>query len=194
MTLPAGSIWIRDQNKVIPNDNGLYIVVGMVDAAPIGNDNSIRVNDDGTLSEVQQVVTRENIQIDIFSADTQALFRRFEMLMALRSIYAQQQQELNSFKIFRIPTSFLNSSSAEGEKQINRFSLVIAVHSWYRKEKVINSVLGDFYDDFNTRVDDANTIGEPTGLIEFEIPATAVHAALTVTQQADTLTATATTT
>lgn len=192
MTMPTDSVWVRDQNRLIPNDNGLYMAVGFVDGTPISNVTTPVENDDGTLSEVQQIVARENIQIDIFSADNQAVLRRWEVLQAIKSIYSQQSQERNSFRIFSIPTNFVNTSGVEGPKNINRFTLVIVVHSWYRKEKLISSKYGDFYDDFGTRVDDAVTIGQPEGLIEFEIPENAVHASVTVNQAANTITATAT--
>ena len=39
---------------------------------------------------------------------------------------------------------------------------------WYKKETVLNEEY-DYYDDFTQRVDDAKTIGEAEGLIEFEI-------------------------
>ncbi|MGH9678180.1 MAG: hypothetical protein ACRD36_13835, partial [Candidatus Acidiferrum sp.] len=38
MQLPADTIWIRDQNQVIPNDSRLYVTVGFVDGQMIGTE------------------------------------------------------------------------------------------------------------------------------------------------------------
>lgn len=166
--LATANVWIRDQNKKIAIDNGLYIVVGMVDSKVVGNNNTITPSDDG-MTELQQVVMRENIQIDIFSRTTDAITRRAEILMALKSFYSEQQQEENNFKIYSIPTTFVNSSSAEGGSNINRFTIIISTQSLFYKEKVLSSTAGDYYDQFKTRVDDENTIGEVDPLFEFTI-------------------------
>ncbi len=200
MQLPAKSIWIRDQNRLMPNDSGLYVIVGFIDGQVLSSETYTRADpaqsdqyfsddalnepyffDDnfteayctnalgGTINEVTRVQMMENIQISILSRDTQALRRHWEIVGALRSIYSQQQQEFNSFKIFRIPRSFVNASSAEGGSNINRFSITIPALVWYLKERVLSSDNGDYYDDFTTRVDDEKTIGTPHGIFAFEI-------------------------
>ena len=168
MMLDAEHVWFRDQNKKIPNDQGLYIVVGMVDTKVIGNNNTITPTDEGMI-ELQQVVMRQNIQIDIFSRSTDAITRRSEILAALASFYSLQLQERNDFKIFSIPTTFINSGSIEGGSNINRFTVVVACHTSFRKEKILSSINGDYYDEFETRVDDANTVDQVDGLFEFTI-------------------------
>lgn len=161
------NIWIANQNKKIPNDaDKLFIVIGMQDAVTISNKNNA-YDIDGVFTEVQEVNKRENIQIDLISRDNKARDNRHRIEMAMKSIFSQQQQELYSFKIFRIPNSLVNTSEAEGSGQINRFSIVIPCHVWYRNSKVISST--GYYDTFKTRVDDEATAGEIEGLIEFEI-------------------------
>ena len=166
LALLDDQIWIRNQNKVIPNDNKLYVIVGLSDAMMMSVTNESVSVPEG-LNEVQKIVMRENIQIDILSRDIQAVQRRYEVIAALRSVYAQQVQELNEFKIFKFSQSFINSSDAEGGSNINRFTIVIPCHTWYRKEKLISGY--DYYDDFKTRVDDEASIETDTGIIEFEI-------------------------
>lgn len=170
MELAVDQVWIRDQNTLIPGDNRLYVIVGMVDSQFISTTNTPVVTYDG-MSEILQTVSRENIQIDILSRSTDAVYRRWEVLTALLSQYSQQQQEDQQFRIFTMPRSFVNSSNAEGGSNINRFSIVIACHAWYTQEKVLQSP-DDYYNDFKTRVDDAATIGQTNGLIEFEIKET----------------------
>lgn len=178
MDMPKNSVWVRNQNREIPKDQGLYIIVGMVDSQYISATNDVSpieipqpdpAPDISAMKETQKTITRENIQIDILSRSDSATLRRWEVIAALRSVYCQQQQEANYFKIARLPTAFLNTSDAEGGSQVNRFSLTISCHVWYIKERTLLKSGFDFYDDFTQRVDDANTIGESEGLIEFEI-------------------------
>jgi len=160
--------WIRFQNKLIPEDTGLYVVVGMVDSQVMSNVNTSLPTDEG-MTERQQVQMRENVQIDVFSRDNSALTRHWEILAALNSVYSVQMQEKNYFRIFQVPTSFVNTSAAEGGSNLNRFTIVVSCFVWYNKEKMLSSPNGDYYDDFTTRVDDENSIDKPHGIIEFEI-------------------------
>lgn len=167
--MPPDSVWIRDQSHIIPNDNGLYIVVGQTDLKPQSVGSYLINNTDGSVTEEQRVQAYEKQQIDIFSRDVTALKRRVEILMALQSFYSQQQQEIYSFRIFQIPQNFINTSDTEGGSRINRFSITIVCATWYKKDKLMTQAGGDYYDDFSTRVDDEETIGTDTPLIEFEI-------------------------
>lgn len=180
MSMPENSVWIRDQNRKIPNDDGLYLVVGMVSSVPQSSQTFMKevVTPQPSpappvvqMVEVQEVQMCENIQIDIFSRSNAAIRRQWEVMAALKSFYCQQRQEQNYFKIFRNPTSILNLSSAEGSSQLNRFGLSFPCFVWYRKERSLTPNGGDWYDDFTTRVDDANTIGTEAGLFEFNIAA-----------------------
>lgn len=197
--------WLMYQNRLIPNDSGLYIVVGHVDGQVIGaqayqkdepgddpNQPILYYADDAlaldlfaddaltlryasgftesvVFKETQRVQMRENIQIDILSRDNQALFRRWEVVGALRSLNSEQAQELYGFKIFSIPRTFVNASGAEGGSLLNRFTITVPCIVWYEKTTVIPPSSFDYYDDFKTRVDDEKTIGTDHGIIEFEI-------------------------
>ncbi len=197
MGLSDNQIWVRNQTRTVPAGNGLYVVVGMVDSRPVSAQSyieqkfdrlgRIQLENGGFLMtesgdfladenelvyeeiEVQRVQTMDAIQIDIFSRDNSAITRRWEVMAALRSIVAQQTQESNFFKICRLPVSFLNISAAEGGSNLNRFSLTFNTFVWYQKSKTLEPE--GYFDDFRTRVDDQNTIGQPNGLIEFEIVA-----------------------
>lgn len=172
MGLTANQIWLRDQNRVIPPEKGLFIVVGMVDAKVIGNVTSMTtetVNSISTQHELNEVQMCEYTQIDILSRSNEALVRKWQVVAALQSFYSQQQQELNNFKIFRIPTSFVNTSEAEGGSFINRYTIVVPCFVWYLLDTLLASPLGDYYNDFTQRVDDAATIGTPSPVAQFEI-------------------------
>lgn len=168
MQIPNDDIWIRDQNKKIPNDDGLYMIVGMVDAVPLSG-GSRMTEFEGDVVEETSVQLRENIQIDIVSKSNDAILRRWEIMAGLRSIYSKQKQEEYGFKVMRLPNSFVNSSVAEGGSQLNRYSVVIGCMVLYKKIKILDPDNSDYYDDFDARVDDKNTISEDDGLIEFNI-------------------------
>ncbi len=172
MQLDPKTIWLRDQNRKIPDDKTMFLVVGLIDAHPMSNVTYMKeetVASVTTQHEINEVMMQEFIEIDIMSRNNDALLRKWEVVAALQSFYAQQQQELNNFKIFRIPGTFVNTSGAEGGSNINRYSITATCFVWYRKDKILKSPLGDYYDDFNQRVDDEQTIGTPTPLFEFEI-------------------------
>lgn len=169
---PARNIWVRDQNRKIPNDDGLYIIVGMVDSIFMSSQTYLRQQATPppvTQYEVNEVALSENIQIDILSRSQAAILRRWEVIAALRSIYSQQKQEENSFKIFRQPRSFINASLPEGGSQLNRFALSFPCFVWYRKEKALSPTGNQYFDNFETRVDDEKTIGTPEGIFKFTI-------------------------
>ena len=168
MQLDAQHVWIKSQNVKFPNTPDMFIIVGMSDAQTLANNNYCEATAGG-MKEIQQVQMRENIQVDIVSRNNDAILRRWEVLAAIQSVYSEQVQEANSFSIFRSSQGFLNTSDAEGTSLLNRFTISIPCHVWYRKEKVLASVNGDYYDSFGTRVDDAVTIGTGTGIIEFNI-------------------------
>lgn len=182
MALDPSRIWMRDQDKQIPNDTAFFIEVGLVSSIPMSAVSTM-VQEDvaadpdadppveaGTQQvEIVQVNQQENIQIDIASKDNSAVLRNWEVLAALNSIFSKQTQEKNFFKIFRLPRQFINASSAEGGSMLNRYSIIFPCFAWYNQRRVLTTTGGDYYDDFRTRVDDKNTIGTDTPLIEFEI-------------------------
>lgn len=170
------TIWIRSQNVKIPGDNRFYANVGMVDSAAIGAQFYMEQQPIPATNpvqykqvEVQRTNVRENIQIDIFSRSNDAITRRWEVTAALTSLFSKQTQEKYQFKIMKLPTSFVNSSGAEGGSNLNRFSLIFPCLVWYKKSLTLSPDTGQYYDDFNTRVDDEKTIGTPHGAIEFNI-------------------------
>lgn len=169
MALDPSRVWVRNQSVEIPNDQLLFIVVGMVGADTIGNVSELIGTDTDSPQQLSQMVRRERLQVDIVSRNNDALTRNWEVAAAMQSFYAQQVQELNNFKIFRISATLLDVSEAEGGSQLNRYSVVITCHVWYSKTQALLPTYGDYYDDFNTRVDDEQTIGTDTPLIEFEI-------------------------
>lgn len=171
MDIPQQNIWVRDQNRKIPNDQQIYIVVGMVDSKTYSAKYEMvqRYSDDPTPVPYQVEITttniRENIQIDIMSRSNQAILRKNEVYLSLNSIASKQKQEEYNFKISRLPTNFVNTSGAEGGSNLNRFTMTVPTLVWYKKERVDPQ----YFELFQSRIDDEQTIGTDNPIIEFEI-------------------------
>lgn len=176
MGLNDQSVWVQNQNKKIPQTPGIFVIVGQVGWKPYGvNVEEVPVTVTRpspleplyTLKEVITVSAQQMMQIDIMSRDNSALERQWEILAALASTYSVQKQEENCFQIAKLPSSFMDTSSAEGSAILNRFTITINCFVWYKKEQILSQ--GDIYTEFETRVDDAKTIGTDTPLIRFTI-------------------------
>lgn len=168
MTIPSNQIWIRNQSTKIPNDNNLYIIVGVISSIPQSNNVYMATVQDMQI-QINQSNIKEMVQIDVVSHANVALTAYNDVIMALNSYYSQQQQELNNFRIYPLGINVADTGSAEGASMLNRYSITVPVMAWYRKEKLLNSPLGDYYDDFTARVDDDNSIGTDKPIAEFEI-------------------------
>lgn len=172
MELDDDQAFIRNNDYVLPDDeDGLFVAVGMVDSQVFANSNKTEPNDAG-MQETQRVLMRENIQVDIFSKNTDALTRRWEVVAALRSVFSQQLQEQYQFKIFSIPSSFINTTDTEGADRIHKFSIIIPLHVWYAKQKQIGNAYddnGDYFTSFSTVGEDEQTIEDDTHIFEFTL-------------------------
>lgn len=193
MNLPADNVWLRDQNRLIPNDNGTYVIIGLINVpAVIASQSYLRdasANDwdqkngrwdlrgatfdmgqtetnydikgqtfdragqtfdqqPPAVFEVSRIYQREDIQIDFLSRSNAGIMRNWEVIAALNSILSQQFQTYYAFKIFRLPRSFVNTSSAEGGSQINRYSLTFPTFVWYEKSVLLSPTGKEYYDNF----------------------------------------------
>lgn len=144
-------IWVYAQNKKIPpNADELFVVVGALDFVPISA-KSYFISD--KIKERQVVYGRASLQIDIYSRSTEARTRRAEVLMALNSFYSQEIQNKYHFRIFEVPSSFLNTSGLEGGSNINRYTLRVYAMCSEVKEKTTA-----YYDSFNASINSDGTI------------------------------------
>jgi hypothetical protein len=163
-------VWLRDQNRVIPNDTGMYVIAGLVSAQVMSSHVYMQefiVDNVAVQKQVSRVQQRESIQVDIIGRSNDILSRNWEVIGALSSFYSQQQQENNYFKIAQIPQSFTNTSSAEGGSILNRYTIIVPCIVWYYKEKSMPAY--DYYGEFSARADDDVSIETNTPLFEFTI-------------------------
>ena len=152
---------IYNQKFNLGKKNGLYIYLEYrVPPTIISSRNQMDI----FANENQDSNWMEEITVGIYSRNLDALQRKEEVAMALHSIYSQQLQEAQSFKIFR-NVKIIPINEIEGPARLYRFDIECRVQAWYSKVKV-----AQFFDSFNVevRVND----GQPDMLIDFTIPMT----------------------
>jgi hypothetical protein len=136
MELSNGRVYLWDQKIKAPTDQDLFIAVAVLNPKVFGNSRKSIPNDLGMV-EVQSVNISAIVQIDIISRGPAARDRKEEVVMALNSTYSEQQQELNSFKIYNIPTTFVNLSQEDGAAIPYRFSISCRIEYMVSKTKGI---------------------------------------------------------
>lgn len=142
--LSNGRVYLWDQKLMQPTDSSLYVAVGIVTSKPFGNTNRLDGSGSG-LNAVQSVNMLDTLSLDIISRGPEARDRKGEVILALNSIYAQAQQELNSFKIGQLPAGaqFINLSEIDGAAIPYRFRISVNLQYF-----VTNVRAAPYYNDF----------------------------------------------
>ena len=141
------SVIIYGQNIKLFNTDKMQITVRTVSQRVWSNRNEfedITVSQQTNYTEIQDINESRMMQVDVYSRNNDARERFWEVSMALRSVYAEQQMDLYNFKIGTI-TNSQNTSGLDGGSDINRFTISFNVLTHQHKEKVI-----DYYDKFET--------------------------------------------
>lgn len=139
MGLATDQVYLWDQKYNIPNDQRLYIAVGILSCKPFANSNIF----DGSGNSIQSTNFLANLSLDIFSRGPDARDRKEEVIMSLNSFYAQSQQDANSFFIGKISNSFVNLSQEEGAAILYRFNIGVNIQYMVTKTKPV-----PYYDTF----------------------------------------------
>lgn len=121
--LTADRVWVWDQKIFQPVDSALYIAVSIPMCKAFGNNTEFITTNAGVYSQSQSVNMQATIDVDIISRGPAARDRKEEVLLALNSLYSEQQQEANSFYIGKISTNFLNLSNIDGAAIPYRFKI-----------------------------------------------------------------------
>ncbi len=98
-----------------PTDSGLYVAISNPSCKPFANTLSFNGAGSG-LNSIPVVNMQATLDIDIISRGPEARDQKEQVLIALMSVYSQQQQEINSFTIGRLPSAsrFINLSNVDG--------------------------------------------------------------------------------
>lgn len=143
MGLGTDQVWMYNQKIKIPEDSRLYVAVGVLACKPFANGSRIDGSGAG-LDSVQSTNFQATLSLDIFSRNMSALYRKEEMLMALKSPYSTRQQEANSFKVFSIPTNFVNLSAVDGAAIPYHFSVNVNCQYFVRQ-----TIVEDYFNEFS---------------------------------------------
>ena len=135
-------VTIYAQNIKLFNTEKLQITVKTLTARDYSNRVEYVPEDEGGLTEVQDINQGRMMQIDVYSRNDEARQRFWEVSAALKSTYAAQMQDLYNFKIGTI-TNDINLSGLGGGSDVNRYTLTFNVIVHYQKSKAI-----DYYDKF----------------------------------------------
>lgn len=144
MGLADGRVYLWDQKILQPTDSGIYIAVSIPTLRPFSNNLKPVCDDEGDPLEAQQYSNwQARVDLDIISRGAAARDRKEELLMAIASIYSQQQQEANSFFIAPLSTGFINLSETDGAAIPYRYK--ISVNMLYAAFKTKDV---DYFDDY----------------------------------------------
>lgn len=142
MELESDQVFLWDQKFNIPDDQRLYVTIGILSCKPFANTREY-VPITGGLEELLSVNMQATLSVDIFSRGPDARDRKEEILLALGSTYSQQQQERFGFYVAPIPNGFVNLSAIEGAAIPYRFNISVNVQYQISKTPSV-----DYYDDF----------------------------------------------
>lgn len=143
LDLDDGRVWIFDQKIKEPTDEDAFVVIHSINPKPFGNSTKYESTDDG-MQQVQSVNMSDMIQIDIKSRNLDALNRKEEIILALNSMYSQNQQALNNFSIGIISKNFINLSNQDGAAIPYRYIITCQVQYMILKKQS-----AAYYDDFS---------------------------------------------
>jgi len=128
MQLDNRHVYLWDQKLFQPTDGGLYIAVSEASCKPFGSSNDVVPSVTG-MNQIQSVNMLSTLDIDVISRGPDARDRKEEVLLALNSVYSQQQQSANSFLIGRLPAGsrFINLSNIDGAAIPYRYRISINI-------------------------------------------------------------------
>jgi len=144
LNLNDDRIFIYNDGRPLPKDNGLYISLCINEIIPFANNNKTGdINE--TFSEKQSLNYRQKIIASVISKDNTARIAAYNAVMALNSTYSQQIQEQYACHIAKI-AHVTDASFLEETSRLNRFDVAINVISWAEMTKEI-----DYYNTGDTQ-------------------------------------------
>ena len=141
LNLPASRVFLFNSTNELPKDDGLYIALQQTEFPPFGVKSEYKTIN-GEYKEVQSYMTKSMITISLVSKNTDARLRRYDVNLALNSVYSQQMQEKYGFHIAKC-SPVANRSFLEASSRLFRFDTEVTVITGYTSSDTI-----DYYDQF----------------------------------------------
>lgn len=132
MGLSSDQIFLWNQKWTLPNDFRPYVSIAMMTPKAFG---SSSIFDPDLNVEVQSVNMSAAIDIRIMSRSLEAVERKEEIAMALKSMYAQRQMAANSFYVSPLPMPMANLSEVDGAAIPYQFTVPCAIQYFVKKVK-----------------------------------------------------------
>lgn len=150
LELADGRVYIWDQKIMQPKDSGLYVAVSVPSCHPFANTTKPASTDAG-LDAQQAVHMMAVVDIDIISRGPAARDRKEEVILALNSIYAQQQQEINGFYVGKLKSAIFNNiSGVDGAAIPYRYRISVNMQYTVTKVKAVQYFDNNFDPESNT--------------------------------------------
>lgn len=141
MTLSQDRIFLANDGRELPKDEGLYLVISIASRSPYAS-KSEQKSVGGAMREVLTMNVAERLVVSICSKNSDARLRCHEVQMAMASQYAEQMQELYGFHISRM-ANVNDRSFLEATARLNRFDCEINTLTCIEKVQDI-----DYFDTF----------------------------------------------
>ena len=136
LNLSSDRIFIYNDGRPLPKDDGLYISLCINEIIPYANNN--KTGDiNTTFSEKISMNYRQKVIASVISKDSTARIAAYNAVMALSSVYSIQKQEEYSCHIAKI-AHVTDASFLEETARLNRFDVAINVISWAEATKEID--------------------------------------------------------
>lgn len=136
LNLSSDRIFIYNDGRPLPKDDGLYISLCINETIPYAN-NSKTGDINTTFSEKISMNYRQKVIASVISKDSTARIAAYNAVMALSSVYSIQKQEEYSCHIAKI-AHVTDASFLEETARLNRFDVAINVISWAEATKEID--------------------------------------------------------
>lgn len=154
------SVYIFAPNVKLGKTEKLQVCIQSIGSSIVSNNNKTKdINNNYT--EIQETIVKDSIQIDMFSRNNDARLRRYEVVTALHSIFAQQKQDEYAMRLFYIPSRMNQLNAVEGSAKIYRYSITVEI---LHKKEYRKGV--DYYDKFTFN----ESLDKLENLTEFKIP------------------------
>ena len=134
-------VTIANQNIKLFNTDKLQITVKTVSSEVYASRSEFKEVENG-FQETVYLNEKKTLQIDVYSKNNDARERYFEVLAALKSYIAQEQEDLYGFKIGEIGKA-INLSGLDGSADISRYTITFSILTHDKKETFV-----DYYDKF----------------------------------------------
>ena len=126
LNLSPNQIWAYNNDFKIPNKQGIFIVLELVNVRPFANNLRYKTDENNNFVSEQYVLVESEIIVHFFSKNTEARENHLKFLLAFNSDLCQQIQENNQCHIARTSDLF-DASSVEGASNLTRYDIRVKV-------------------------------------------------------------------